>query len=98
MNMRIISKNEIAVSRAATLIIFLALIRCISEPFRLYYYSTAVLTFTVLKPFLVGALTTAIALFAITIFSFFARHKFIIAISMLTIILLLIEKWIYSIP
>jgi hypothetical protein len=92
MNIQIINKNKIAISRTATVIIFLALIRCISEPFRLQCYSTTVLTFTELKPFLIGALITAIALLLITIFSFFARDKFIIAVSILTIILLLVEK------
>lgn len=95
MNIQIINKNQVAISKTATVIIFLALIRCISEPFRLDYYGTTVLTFEVIKPFLIGALITAVALFSMTILSYFAKHKLIIAISILTIILLLVVKKIY---
>ena len=98
MNIQIINKNQPAIAKAAIIIIFLALIRCICEPFRLDNYSTAVLTFAELKPFLIGALITAIALLLMVILSFFAKHKLIIAISILTIILLLVEKRIYMIP
>lgn len=90
--MQIINKNQVALSRIATVIIFLALIRCNSEPFRLDYYGTTVLTFEAIKPFLIGALITAVALFSMTILSYFAKHKLIIAISILTTILLLVMK------
>ncbi len=61
-------------------------------------FSTTVLTFAILKPFLIGALIAAIALLSMTILSFFAKLKLIIAISILTIILLLVVKGIYLIP
>lgn len=95
MNIQIINKNQVAISRTATVIIFLALIRCISEPFRLDNYGTTVLTFAAIKPFLIGALITAVALFSMNILSYFAKHKLIFAISILTIIILLVVKKIY---
>ena len=80
MNLQEISKKKVIISRTTTVIVFLALIRCVSESFRLNYYSTYNLTFLELKPFLIGALTTAIALFIMTIFSFYGKHKIIIFI------------------
>jgi hypothetical protein len=98
LNIQTINKNQVAISRIATAIVFLALIRCIYEPFRLEHYSTTVLIFAELKPFLIGALITATSLFVMTILSFFAKYKIMIAISILTIILLFVVKGIYSIP
>lgn len=95
MNIQITNKNQVAISRTATVILFLALIRCISEPFRLDYYSTTVLTFAAIKPFLIGALITSVALSSMTLLTYFAKHKLIFAISILTIILLLVVKKIY---
>ncbi len=98
MNMQVTNKKEFAISKAATVIVFLALIRCISEVFRLEYYSTTTLTFEVFKPFLIGALTAAIALLVMTIFSFYGKYKLVIAIAVLAIVSLLIEKYIYVLP
>ena len=98
MNIQASNKKEASISKAATVIVLLALIRCISEVFRLEYYSTTVLTFVVFKPFLIGALTTAIALFAMTILSFYGKYKIVIAIAILTVICLLLEKYIYVLP
>ena len=84
-------------SKIATLIIFLPLIRCISEPFRLQYYSTATLTFVDIKPFLIGSLVAAIALLAMTILFYFGRYKIIIATGIMTIVILLIIKKVYLI-
>ena len=98
MHMQVSNKKEVTISKAATIIVFLALIRCISEVFRLEYYSTITLTFAAFKPFLVGALTTAIALFLMTILSFYGKHKIVIGLAVLTIISLLIEKYVYVLP
>ena len=95
MNIQIINKNQVAISRTATVIIFLALIRYISEPFMLDYYGTTVLTFAAIKPFLIGALIAAVALFSMTILSYITKYKLIFVISILTIILLLVVKKIY---
>jgi hypothetical protein len=82
-------------AKAATIIIFLALIRCISEPFRLPYYASSALTFVEIKAFLIGALVVAIALLAMTILFFYAKYKMVIAVCVLTIIALLIIKQVY---
>ncbi len=71
--------SEVKISRVATIIIFLALIRCIAEVFRLQYYSEQDLLFSDFKPFLLGALVTSSALLLMTILSYFGKHKLIIA-------------------
>jgi hypothetical protein len=88
-------KETRTISKIATGIIFLALIRCISEPFRLQYYSTATLTFGDIKPFLIGALVTSLGLFAMTILFYFGKHKIIIATGVFIIVVLLVIKKIY---
>jgi len=98
MNFKSFIKDTNKVSKIATVIIFLALIRCICEPFRLQYYSSSVLTYTDIKPFLIGSLVATLGLFAMTILFYFGRHKIIIATCVLTIIILLIVKKIYFIP
>jgi type IV secretory pathway VirB6-like protein len=85
------------ISKIATGIIFLALIRCISEPFRLQYYSTTTLAFGDIKPFLIGSLVAALALFAMTVLFYFGKYKIIIITCVLTIVILLIIKKIYLI-
>jgi hypothetical protein len=85
-------------SKISTVIIFLALIRCISEPFRLQYYSATSLTFGDLKPFLIGSLIAALGLFAMTILFYFGRYKIIIATCVLTVVTLLMIKKIYLLP
>ena len=91
-------KDSSKISKIATIIIFLALIRCISEPFRLQYYSATSLTFGDIKPFLIGSLVAALGLLAITVLFYFGRHRIIIATCILTIVILLIVKKIYIIP
>ncbi len=98
MNFKSFIKDTNKVSKIATVIIFLALLRCICEPFRLQYYSSSILTYTDIKPFLIGSLVAALGLFAMTILFYFGRHKIIIATCVLTIIILLIVKKIYFIP
>lgn len=90
-------KNEEKVARAAILVVILALIRCLTEIFRLQSLSNLVLTVENVKPFILGALFSAIAVLLMTILFFYGRHKFIIAISIISIILLLILKYAYSI-
>jgi len=92
------SKNETKIAKAAIIIIFLALIRCISECFRLQHYSEIELNFTQLKPFLIASLISAITLLMMVIALFYHKNKLIIGLAILTISLLLIIKWEYSIP
>ena len=98
MSIKSIAKDTRKISIVAIIIIFLALIRCVSEPFRLQYYSTKALTFVDIKPFLTGALVTSLALLIMTILSFFGKYKIINATCILTIVVLLIIKCIYMIP
>ena len=98
MSIKSIAKDTRKISMIAIVIIFLALIRCVSEPFRLQYYSTKALTFVDIKPFLVGSLVTSLALLIMTILSFFGKYKIINAACVLTIVVLLIIKGIYRIP
>jgi len=98
MDIKTLFRDTSKISKFATIIIFLALIRSISEPFRLQYYSKTILTYHEIKPFLIGSLAAATGLLVMTILFYFGRHKIIIAISILTIILLLIVKKNYLIP
>jgi hypothetical protein len=98
MNFKTLFKDTSKVSKIATIIIFLALIRCICEPFRLQYYSNSNLTYSDIKPFLLGSLVAALGLLTMTVLSYFRKHKIIIATCILTVIVLLILKKIYFIP
>ena len=98
MNFKTFIRDTGKVSKIAPIIIFMALIRCICEPFRLQYYSASNLTFSDIKPFLLGALVAALGLLTMTVLSYFGKHKIIIATCVLTIIILLILKKIYFIP
>jgi hypothetical protein len=98
MSIKFSLKDISKISKIAIIIIFLALIRCISEPFRLQYYSTTSLTFGDIKPFLIGSLVAALGLFAMTILFYLGKHRIIIVTCILTIVILLIVKKIYLIP
>ena len=98
MGIKTLFRDTRKISKIATVIIFLALIRCICEPFRLQYYSTTALTFGEIKPFLIGSLVAALGLFIMTILFYFGRHRIIIGTCVLTIVILLIVKKIYLIP
>jgi hypothetical protein len=89
-------KKEVRISRVAFVIVFLALIRTISECFRLNYLAKESVTFGVLKPYLIGALVCSMACFAMAIFSFYAKSKAIIIIAAFTIIILVGIKIKYS--
>ena len=97
MNIQTANKKQVTVSRIAIIIILLALIRCTAEPFRLQYYSTKVLTFADIKPFLIGSLVTGLALLIMIILSFFGKHKIISAMGLLTVAVLLVIKRIYPV-
>jgi len=98
MDIKTLFRDTNKMAKIATIIIFLALIRAISEPFRLQYYSKTILTYNEIKPFLIGSLTAAIGLLAMTMLFYFGKYKIIIAICILTIIILLLVKKFYLIP
>ena len=52
MKNKISNRTEIRIAKVSTIIIFLALIRTISEIFRLHYYSQSILTYEKIKPFM----------------------------------------------
>ncbi len=95
MSIKTLLKDTRKISKLATAVIFLALIRCIIEPFRLQYYSATTLAFGDIKPFLMGSLVAALGLLTMTILFYFGRHKVIIAICVVTMMILLIIKKIY---
>jgi hypothetical protein len=97
MDIKTLFKDKSKISKIATVVIFLASIRCICEPFRLQYYHASSLTFGDIKPFLIGSLVAALALLAMTILFYFGRHRIVIVTCILTIAILLIKK-IYLIP
>jgi hypothetical protein len=91
-----ILKNEILLSKIATIAIFMALIRCIGECFRLQSLASHTLSFEDIKPFLIGALVAAIASFINTILIFYAKPKSILVVFVLTILGLLFIKSHYA--
>jgi hypothetical protein len=88
-------KNEKKLAHAAIIVIFLALIRSIAEVLRLHYYATRPLAYEQLEPFIIGALIAAVFLFAMVIALFYAKHKLIVILGVLTIIALLVVKQLY---
>jgi hypothetical protein len=88
--------KQVKISRIAFVAVFLALIRLISECFRLNYLTKEPLTFRILEPYLVGALVCAISCLAMAIFSFYAKSKVVIGMAVLTIIILVFLKIKYS--
>ena len=98
MNFKSTLRDTGKISKIATFIIFLALIRCISEPLRLQYHSATSLTFADIKPFLLGSLAAALGLLIMTILFYFRKHVAIILTCFLTIAMLVIIKLVYSVP
>jgi hypothetical protein len=95
MSIKTLIKDSQNIAKISTVIIFLALIRSIAEPFRLQYYSSSTLTFSDIKLFLVGALTASVSLLIMTILFYYNRYKTVTGICILTIIMLLILKGMY---
>lgn len=91
------SVNKQQISRISIAIVFLALIRIIGEFFRLDHSLQGQLTIDQLKPFMAGAMLCAVACFVMTILSYYARHTWIITIAVLTIIGLLVLKFMFII-
>jgi hypothetical protein len=88
-----IKENEIKISRIAIIIIFLALIRCIVEIFRLEHYAGEELSYREIKPFIASALVGAIGLFLMVGLYFLARYKVIPMIAATIVVLLVVLKY-----
>jgi hypothetical protein len=86
------------ISKIATVITFIALIRCIAEPMRLQSVSAKNLIYHEIAPYLIASLIAAICLFVITVLHYYGKYKVIIAISVLNIVLLLVVKQVYLLP
>ena len=97
MNFQSMIKDTRKISIIAMLIIFLALIRCIAEPFRLQYYAAKMLTFNDMKPFLMGSVITSLALLIMTFLSMLGRYKIVIATCIVTLAVLFVIKGLYMI-
>ncbi|MEO6132927.1 MAG: hypothetical protein ABIQ02_13845 [Saprospiraceae bacterium] len=86
--------NESKIAKWSMIIVLIALVRIIGECFRLDYIRTT-LSFEELKPFLIGALVCTLSVFTMVLLSFSQKHKMIIIIAVVTIILLFAIKFIY---
>lgn len=85
-------QKVVLISRIATLVIFLALIRCIGEAFRLDSLSAGSQPFSAVKPFQLGAMVAAVALLGMTVLSYFNKHIPVILLAVLTIAALVTIK------
>ena len=90
-------KNEVKVARISMLIVFLALIRTVAEPLRLEHNSASALQYQQVKPFIVGGLVAAVSLVIMTLLSFSSKFKLIIALSIITVIALVVVKGMYHV-
>jgi len=91
------ASKQVKISRISFVIVFVALIRLLSECFRLNYLAKEPATFTTLEPYLVGALICAVTCLAMTVFSFYVKSTIVIGIAIFTIIVLVFIKIKYSI-
>ncbi|MEO6304330.1 MAG: hypothetical protein ABIP51_14285 [Bacteroidia bacterium] len=89
------SKNEKNIGRISIIVIFLGLVRCISEFYRLEYTLQDKLSIAIIKPFITGALIAAIGAFLMVILYFFSKCKFVLIIGIIIIICMLLVKKIY---
>lgn len=78
-------KHEIRISKAITIILFLALIRTIAEPFRLQNAAPAALSLGQIQPYLLAGFICAVGLLVITVLNYYERHRWIIAMGVLII-------------
>ncbi|MCE3226500.1 MAG: hypothetical protein K0S32_1051 [Bacteroidetes bacterium] len=87
-------KHELKIAKISTIIVFLALIRTIIEPLRLFYgRSISEIPSPELIPYIIGALFAAVGLFISTIFYYYGKTKFVIAVCVLVIIALVVVKY-----
>jgi len=84
-------------SRIATVILLLALIRTLSEPFRLQYYAGQSLEFELVKPFLMAGLLIAVGLLAMQVLGYYKKYILMICIGVLVIAGMVVVKVIYLI-
>ncbi len=88
-------KNEKRNAKIATIIIFIALIRTITEPLRLHYFATEVLSFDQLKVFIIAATVVSVGLLVMTVLYYYEWFKTIVMVAVLCIVIMLILKYNY---
>lgn len=93
--LRYITKHEETISKASIVAILLAMIRCTFEHVRLGLTAPN-LTIEQAQPFLTGAIIAFVSTFIMMVLFQFKKHKLILAIGVLTIIILLIVKYAYG--
>lgn len=84
-----------SISMISIFVIYLALIRCLIEPFRLNYVDAKV-DFQILKPLLLGALTSGLFTLIMGIYFYKGRFKLVIVLSVVCIIFLLVIKFVVA--
>jgi hypothetical protein len=89
------SGDEIKIARVCVVVIFFALIRSLSEIFRLQYYLPVGFNYEQVEPFIIGGLVISTALLIMIIFYFYSKYKIVIMVSVLTIIAMLAIKKLY---
>lgn len=90
-------RNERKIANISIIIIFLGLIRCISEFYRLEYTLQNKISIAIVKPFITGALVSAIGAFSMVILYFLSKYRFVLVLGIITIVLMLIVKKIHMI-
>lgn len=80
-------------SRTSIVIIFLALIRLISEFFRLDFELKENLNISMIRPYMLGALVCSTAAFVMVLLNFFHKFKLVIACGILAIAALVYIKF-----
>jgi hypothetical protein len=79
----------------AVTVVFLALIRTLTECFRLEYVLHRDIPLSQLKPFLIGTLVAAVGALVMTFLLFGQRYKWMVAVALLVIAGLVSIKIIY---
>jgi len=82
-------------ARISIVIVLFALIRSLSEFFRLSYIHSNALTIEQVKPFITGSIVAAVGCLAMILFSFYSKNKIVITLFLLTIASMLVVKSIY---
>lgn len=86
--------NYKKLSKGAMLIVFLALIRCLFEPFRLHHLGH-IEDFDTIKPFLLAALVSGILVLVMIIAFFYQKYKIVSVLAVICILILIIIKVVY---
>lgn len=89
--MRAYQNNKAKIAVLAMVVVFLALVRTLAEPFRLHYLKVP-LQYPVLQPLLIGSLVAAAGLFTMAMFSFNKKYDAINIAGLGTLVFLLAVK------